>query len=82
MGMPLRQWDVEVAPILRDIQHQSEWASHHARRISNLIHRLGIIPAFESMAKDEMERALADLKSATSALSDAIAMYDGLPIDE
>jgi hypothetical protein len=82
MGMPLRQWDVDVAPLLREIEAQAGWAEYHARRVKNICHLLKAKPNFDTRAKEEMDRALAELKSASALICETISMYESLPADE
>lgn len=82
MGMPLVQWDTEVAPILRDIEAQSRWTRIHADRVKSAARFLRVRPDFETTARAELQQAVRDLGAATAALNDAIAMYDACPADE
>lgn len=82
MGIPLQQWDEEIAPVLHDIEAQARWCILHADRVRNLIHRLKMVPDFDSQARHELMMAQEALSAAADAINSTIIQYDGLPKDE
>lgn len=82
MGMPLKQWDKQIAPILRDIEVQAGWASIHAERVRKLTRKLTVKPGFDSRARDELSRAMVSLKETLAAVQEAIMDYDAKFADE
>lgn len=74
--MTLDEWDRTVAPYLNTIQIRAGFIANDASQIREWVEKIPAVPNFETRAKDKLDRAARELRSALSAVEQAIENYE------
>lgn len=76
----LKQWDDHVSPRLSAIANRCLWITDKSSELENIVRGIPVRPAWETVARDELNRAEIALVRALAAVRQAQAKYDALPI--
>lgn len=75
----LKQWDEQVSPRLTAIDNRCRWITEKAADLEQIVSGIPVRPAWETMARDELNNAEIALVRALAAVRQAQARYDALP---
>ena len=78
--MKLDQWDKKISPYLQDIRYYSDWIGYSARNLQYAAQHLPARPAWETLAREELTKAIVEMHTVIHALEGALKRYDDLPI--
>lgn len=74
--MSLSEWDLYVAPKLRNIEVKASWIVHYTRAISENVAAISTAPIWETRAIADAKAAAEELRTALANLDKAISAYD------
>jgi len=79
-GMNYDQWDKKISPYLYDIRYYAEWISYSARNLQYAAQHLPARPAWDTLAREELSKAIVEMNTVVHSLESALKRYDDLPV--
>ena len=78
--MNLNDWDRRIAPRLNKVQGAAGWLEYHAKQLQGAIGGLEARPAWETLAREYLNRAEQELMVALAVVRATRDSYDNLPV--
>ena len=78
--MKMEEWDRRVAPRLNKVQGAAGWLEYHAKQLQAAIGGLDARPAWETLAREYLNKAEQELLIALAMVRATRDTYDNLPV--
>ena len=75
MGMPLEEWDADIAPVLSRVELDVSWLLWYSNSIKRQIQSLSMRPAWTTRAEEGIDKAISSLETSLKLLKEAQASY-------